>query len=152
MRTLTTVAAILLSCIPAFGKYYEAEHYNVTLHLDSQGVLTVTETVDFHFVAGPFEYVFREIAATETDGIAGVQAAMDGRPCGSGTGPGEVEIHGSSPVMVRWHFNPVMTGTHTFTVQYRAAGTLRPAGDSQALIWRVLPPQHNYHIGSSESV
>ena len=152
MRTLTPVALLLLSSISAFGKYYEAERYDVTLHLDSQGVLAVTETVVFHFVGGPFTYVFREIAATETDGIEDVQASIDGEPCAWGTGPGEVEIHGSSRVMVRWHFAPVLSGSHTFTVQYRAAGTVRPGRDSRHLAWRVLPPQRGYGIGSSEIV
>ena len=152
MRTLTTVAALLLSSIPAFGKYYEAQNYNVTLQLDSQGVLTVTETADFRFVAGPFTYVFRDIAATETDGIGGVLAWMDGRPCGSGTGPGEAEIHGSSPVKVLWHFAEILSGNHTFTVQYRAAGTIRPAGGAQRLIWRVFPQQDNYSVRASDIV
>ena len=152
MRTLTPVVLILLSSVCAFGKYYEADRYDVKLHLDSRGGLTVTETVVFRFVAGPFSYVFREIAATETDGIENVQASMDGRPCALGTGPGEVEILGSSPVMVRWHFAEILSGTHTFTVQYRAAGTVRPSGDSQTLVWRVLPQQRSYGIGASEIV
>ena len=149
MRSLMPVAVILLSSVSAFGKYYEAERYDVTLRLDSQGDLAVTETVVFRFVVGPFQFVFREIAATETDGIDHVQAWFDGRPCALGTGPGEVEISGSSPVMVRWHFAPIMSGSHTFTVQYRATGIMRPAGDSQALSWRVLPQQSNYSIGAS---
>jgi Predicted membrane protein (DUF2207) len=152
MRNLTPVAVILLSSVSAFGKYYEAERYDATLHLDSRGVLAVTETVVFRFVGGPFQYVFREIAATETDGIEDVQAWIDGRPCASGTGPGEVEIHGSSPVMVRWHFAPVSEGSHTFTVQYRAAGTVRPARDSQALVWRALPQERGFRIASSDIV
>jgi hypothetical protein len=152
MRTLAPVVLMLLSSVCAFGKYYEANRYDVKLHLDSRGGLTVTETVAFRFVVGPFSYVFREIASTETDGIENVQASMDGRPCASGTGPGEVEILGSSPVMVRWHFAEIFSGTHTFTVQYRAAGTVRPSGDSQTLVWRVLPQQRSYGIGASEIV
>ena len=149
MRTLTPVVLILLSSVCAFGKYYEANRYDVKLQLDSRGVLTVTETTAFRFVVGPFSYVFREIAATETDGIDNVQASMDGQPCALGTGPGEVEISGSSPVIVRWHFAEILSGTHTFTVQYRAAGTVRPSGDSQTLVWRVLPQQRSYGIGAS---
>ena len=87
MRALTPVVLILLSSVCAFGKYYEANQYDVKLQLDSRGVLTVTETVAFRFVVGPFSYVFREIAATETDGIDNVQASMDGQPCALGTGP-----------------------------------------------------------------
>jgi hypothetical protein len=149
MRTLTPVVLILLSSVSAFGKYYEAQDYDVKLHLDSRGVLTVTETVKFRFVVGPFSYVFREIAATETDGIENVQAWMDGLPCASGTGAGEVEIQGSSPVMVRWHFAEILSGYHTFTVQYRAAGTLRPSANAQTLVWRVLPQKRSYGVGAS---
>jgi uncharacterized membrane protein YgcG len=152
MRTLTPAAAILLFSASAFGKYYEAERYDVTLHLDSRGVLAVTETVVFRFIGGPFQYVFREIAATETDGIDNIRASMDGRPCAPGTGPGEVEMSGSSPVVVRWHFAPVLEGSHTFTVQYRAAGAVRPAPGSQALVWRALPQQRSYRVASSDIV
>jgi hypothetical protein len=139
----------LLSSVSAFGKYYEAQDYDVKLHLDSRGVLTVTEAVKYRFVAGPFSYVFREIAATETDGIDDVQAWMDGLPCASGTGPGQVEIQGSSPVVVRWHFAEILSGYHSFAVQYRAAGTLRPSANSQTLVWRVLPRQRSYGVGAS---
>ena len=149
MRTLTPLVLILLSGVSAFGKYYEANRYDVKLQLDSRGVLTVTETTEFRFVVGPFTYVFREIADTETDGIENVKAWMDGQPCASGTGPGEVEIQGKSPVMVRWHFTEILSGVHTFIVQYRVAGTVRPSPDSQALIWRVLPQQRSYGVGAS---
>jgi uncharacterized membrane protein YgcG len=152
MRNLTLLAALFLSSLSAFAKYYEAEDYDTTLRLDSRGDVTVTETVVFRFVAGPFRYVFRDIATNETDGIEDVQAWMDGRPCASGTGPGEVEIRGSSPVTVRWHFEPVLAGTHTFKLQYRAAGLLRPGRDSQTLVWRVLPRPREYQIGASRIV
>ena len=143
---------MLLCSVSASGKYYEARRYDVNLQLDSRGGLTVTETAVFRFVAGPFTFVFREIAATETDGIANVHAWFNGRPCALRTGSGEVEISGSSPVMVRWHFTPLMTGSHTFTLKYRVAGTVRPDGDSQAFAWRALRQQNNYRVAASEIV
>jgi uncharacterized membrane protein YgcG len=152
MRTLPVVAALLVACFTASAKSYRAERYDVDLRLDSQGGLDVTETVDFRFIAGPFHYVFREIAATETDGIENVHASMDGVPCDAGTGPGQVEISGTSPVEVRWYFDPIFSGNHTFVVHYRAAGVLRPSPDSQTLIWRVLPQKRGYGIGMSEIV
>lgn len=149
LRLALLGCALLLCTLPARAKHYEAEHYNVALRLDPQGILTVTESVDFHFIAGPFTYVFREIAATETDGIDQVRAWIDGEPCSVGAGPGQVEIRGSSPVVVRWHFSPVLDGTRNFTVQYRAAGVIRPE-TFQTLRWRALPPQRTYPIRSSE--
>ncbi len=150
MRTVIISTFLwVLSSVSAFGKYYEATHYDVHLQLEPAGVLAVTETVDFRFVAGPFQFVFRDIAATETDGIRDVEASLDGQPCAAGTGPGQVEISGTSPVQVRWHFAPLMEGSHTFTVSYRAAGVIRPGSDAQTLRWRALPQERSYRIGSS---
>ena len=145
------VALVLLSfSFAGFGKSYQADQYNVLLQLDSAGGLTVTETATFHFEGGPFTYVFRDISATGTDGISEVRAWMGGQLCRLGTGPGEVEVKGRSPVAVRWHFAPMVDGTQTFTVQYRAAGTVRNAGNSQELIWRALPPDRKYRIAASD--
>ena len=148
------LAAILITlCTGSLhAKSYEAARYDVTLHLDSQGVLSVTETAVFHFIAGPFTFVYRDISASSTDGIDSVQAWINGRPCPLGKGPGEVEIHGSSPVVVRWHFPPILDGNGTFTVQYRAAGTVRREESGQGLRWHALPPKRDYPIGSSEVV
>ena len=150
MRTSLTAILFLLCAGSASGKYYEAEHYNVNLRLDPRGGLMVTETADFRFVAGPFTYVFRDISATETDGISDVRASMDGVPCAAGTGPGEVEVSGRSPVKVRWHFPSILSGNHKFTVEYRAAGVLRLRAGAQELIWRALPQQRGYNIRIAE--
>ncbi len=152
MRIRCVFAAILLCSSAASAKFYEATHYDVKLSLDPQGVLNVTETADFRFVAGPFTFVFRDLATTETDGIDNVEASLDGRPCSIGTGPGQVEIEGKSPVKVRWHFQEIMSGNHTFTVRYRVLGALRPHGSGQMLSWRLLPNTKGYHIFSSEVV
>ncbi len=153
MRAIQSVLLVLLACGTAAAKYYEAKRYDSFLNLDSQGVLTVSETVVFHFVDGPFTFVFREIATTETDGIDQVEASIDGQRCISGTGPGQVEIKGRSPVVVRWHFAPMITGAHTFTVRYRVRGAIRTAADgSQSLVWRALPPTRSYPIDASDIV
>jgi uncharacterized membrane protein YgcG len=149
MRTSPVLALLLLSSLAASAKFYEAERYDVKLQLDSRGELAVTETIDARFIAGPFHFFFRELATTETDGISDVRAAIDGTPCPPGTGPGEVEITGTSPVMVRWYFDSIMSGAHTFTVQYRVLGAIRPNPDSQSLVWRILPSKRGYTIRSS---
>ena len=151
-RSLTPVAVLLFSAVPASAKYYAADRYDVELQLDRQGSLTVTETLVFRFGSGPFQFAYRDIAATETDGIEDVQAWMDERLCPLGTGPGEVEIHGRSRVMVKWHFAQLSNQVHTFTVRYRVAGTLRTSANAQTLIWRALPPERGYRIQASEIV
>ena len=52
--------SLLLSCLPAHAKQYEAKQYDVGLSLTPTGVLNVTETVEFQFGNGPFTYVYRE--------------------------------------------------------------------------------------------
>jgi len=146
------VLAVLLFTVPASARFYEAQDYDVRLQLDHSGTLTVTETIAFRFIAGPFHYAFREIAANHTDGISDVHATMDGRDCPIGTGPGEVEIYGSPEMMVRWHFPEIISGNHKFTVQYRVAGVIRPGPNSQMLVWRALPQNHEYPIRSTEII
>jgi len=150
MRLAASIFALLITASPAAAKFYEATHYDVKLQLGPQGTLTVAETIDFRFVAGPFTYVFRDLATTQTDGIDQVQASLDGRPCSTGTGPGQVEIEGTSPVKVRWHFPEIISGNHTFTLTYRVAGVIRPNGSGQLLSWRALPHKKDYTILSSE--
>lgn len=152
MGTASRFILSFVVAVPLFGKYFEASHYDVDLRLDRSGTLTVTEQLDFHFVAGPFHFAFREISTHDTDGINAIHASMDGRDCPPGKEPGEAEIYGSSPVMVRWYFPQIISGYHSFTVQYRAAGTIRPGADSQTLVWRALPWPHTYHILASKIV
>lgn len=150
-KTVTPVTVAVLFCaLPALAKEYRAESYKVTLHVDQQGVLAVTEAVVFHFEGGPFTYVFRDISAKNTDGITGVSAWMDGHPLAPGVNPGEAEIEGTSPVRVRWHFAPLTDESHLFTVRYLARGALRPSGGVQLLRWRVVPQERGYHIDSGD--
>ncbi len=99
--------SLLLSCLPALAKQYDASHYDVSLAVSPGGTLHVTQSVDFRFGHGPFTFVYRNLATTETDGIGEIKAWLDGVECPMGGAPGQVEVRGSSPVRVTWHFNPV---------------------------------------------
>ncbi len=148
MRNWIRSVAVVLALTPvcALAKDYSADRYDVQLQLTPQGTLHVTETVDFRFEGGPFTYVYRNIAATGTDGIRNVRAWMDGERLPAG----RVQISGSSPVKVRWNFGPFSDSTHKFTVQYDALGVIRPEQDVQRLMWRALPGDRSYRIESSE--
>ena len=141
--------SLLLSCLPAFAKQYEANQYDVSLALSPAGILHVTETVEFHFGGGSFRYVYRTLATTETDGIDEVQAWFDGVECPRGAGSGQVEIRGSSPVRVVWHFGPSRNEVHVFRLSYRVKGAIRKLEDADALVWRALPPDREYRIAAS---
>lgn len=145
---------ILLACSVAtsFAKSYRAERYDVRLNVEKSGVLRVVETVVFQFSGGTFEYVYRDIATGETDGVTNVRASMDGRPLSEGSGPGQVEIDYGSPVKVKWNFGPLSDEAHTFTVEYSVNGAIRKEAGVDSLVWRVLPPKRKYRIAASEVV
>ncbi len=128
-------------------KSYSADRFDVHIELQEDGSAVVTETVIFRFQGGDFTYVFREISATETDGITFLEASMDGKSMPLGTGAGQVEVQAGDPLKVTWHFPP-SSDAHTFVVRYRADGVIRK-GEADAFIWRAIPPNHEYPIASS---
>ena len=130
------------------AKSYYAERFDVQIDLQEGGSAIVTETVEFRFSGDPFTFAFREISATETDGITFLDASMDGSPMPLGTQPGQVEVEGGKQVRVIWHFSPTSDAAHVFTVRYRAEGVIRK-GDADTLIWRAIPEDHDYSISKS---
>src|SRR5215831_20038407 len=119
MRPVSCLALMLAAAVtPAPAKDYRAERYDVALNLDLQGKLTVTETVEFRFLGGPFHFVFRDLDTRYTDGISEVRAS----------GPGDVEISHGSPIHVRWNFEPVSDVTRTLTLSYTVAGVIQKKG------------------------
>jgi uncharacterized membrane protein YgcG len=151
-KTLLALVIVVLALLPgaaAAAKSYSADRYDVDLIIQPGGSLLITETVVFRFIGGPFTYVFREVDADNTDGVADVEASMDGVPLPRGTGAGQVEITGRNPVKVKWHFAPTSDATHTFVLRYRLLGAIRQEGDADALFHYVLPTDYDYRIASS---
>ena len=150
--SVTIILVLLVSLfvtIPASAaKSYYAERFDVQIDLQENGSAIVTETVEFHFSGDPFTFAFREIAATNTDGITFLDASMDGVPMPLGTQAGQVELSAGNPLKVTWHFSPASDAAHVFTVRYRAEGVIRK-GDADTLIWRAIPEDHDYSINHS---
>lgn len=65
------------------AKSYRAERFDVQIGLQGNGSAIISETVEFRFEGDPF--AFREISATETDGVTLLAASMDGVPMSQGT-------------------------------------------------------------------
>ncbi len=152
-KILVAVLA-LLACLgwtsPALAaKRYHAERFDVTLEVQTDGSLLVTETVRFRFEGGPFTYAFRDLTYTQIDEIDRLQASMDGAVLPQGTGPGQVEIVPGRPLQVTWHFTPTSDSVHEFVLIYRVQGAIRQEADADALIWRAIPEDHNYPIERS---
>lgn len=151
-KTLVLLTVMLVSLTiasPALAaQSYYAERFDVHIDIQENGSATVTETVEFHFEGDPFTFAFREISATETDGLTFLDASMDGNPMPQGTGAGQVEVEDGDPLRVTWHFPPTSNTSHVFTVRYRADGVIRK-GDGDTLIWRAVPEDHDYSIEDS---
>jgi len=149
----TTIILVLFISLfatsPALAaKSYYAERFDVQIDIQENGSAVITETVKFHFEGGPFTFAFREISATETDGLAFLDASMDGVAMPQGTQPGQVEVAAGNPLKVTWHFPATSDAAHVFTVRYRAEGIIRK-GDADMLIWRAIPEDHDYSIAKS---
>ena len=150
--SVTIILVLLVSLfvtIPALAaKSYYAECFDVQIDIQENGSAIVTETVEIRFSGDPFTFAFREISATNTDGITFLDASMDGVPMPLGTEAGQVEVEAGRPLKVTWHFSPTVDAAHVFTVRYRADGVIRK-GDADTLIWRAIPEDHDYSISKS---
>ena len=152
-KLLTTIILVLFVSLFAISpvlaaKSYYAERFDVQIDIQKNGAALITETVKFHFEGGPFTFAFREISATETDGLTFLDASMDGTAMPQGTQPGQVEVTAGHPLKVTWHFPPTSDAAHVFTIRYRANGVIRK-GDADTLIWRAVPEDHDYSIANS---
>lgn len=146
---ILVLLALLSTAMPASAaKSYYAERFDVQIDIQVDGSAIVTETVEFHFSGDPFTFAFREISATETDGLTFFDASMDGVTMQPGNGAGQVEVEAGNPLKVTWHFAPTSDAAHVFTVRYLAEGVIRK-GDADTLIWRAVPEEHDYSISHS---
>ncbi len=146
---IALVALTVLAVAPAWAaKDYNAERFDVQFDLQPDGSALVTETVVFRFEGGPFTYAFRDIEPTETDGVTFIAASMDGETMPLGTNAGQVEVTGSDPLKVKWHFAPTSDTTHEFAVRYRVDGVVRKLG-ADTIRWRAIPQVHDYPIDRS---
>ena len=131
------------------AKDARAERFDVAVTAQPDGSLLVTETVVFVYTGGPFTFVTRDLPTERTDGVEVIEAQMDGLTLPPGDQPGQVEISGSDPVSVRWHFAPTSDSTHTFTLTYRALGVVTTGSAADVLRWQALPDEHDYAIAGS---
>lgn len=146
------IAALLaanISPTAAQEKSYSADRFDVDVVVEEGGSLSVTETVTYHFVGGPFTYVFRELPTDHTDGITILETTVDGRSYAEGNRAGQVEVNGRNPLRVTWHLEPTSNTTHTFVLHYRAAGVVYANNSYDLLRWQALPDDYAYTINNS---
>jgi hypothetical protein len=145
--SLVMLLLVQRQIVPA--KDYTAERFDASIMVKEGGSLSVTETVTFKFVGGPFTYVYRNIPTDKTDGITIMSASMDDQTMQHGSGAGQVEIAYGNPVKVTWHFAPVSDQIHTFVLNYQVLGVFQKAQNADVLNWLALPTDYAYAISSS---
>jgi uncharacterized membrane protein YgcG len=131
------------------GKSAQAERYDVDLDVQADGSVRVSETLVFRYSGGPFTFVKREIPAQKTDGLRFIEAGMDGKKMGQGSAAGQVEVSGSDPLTITWHFAGVSDSSHTFTLTYVALGVVEKLPSADVFAYRALPIEHDYSISAS---
>jgi uncharacterized protein (TIGR04222 family) len=151
LRILLVLLGISLLAVQPVqaAKSYYAKTFDVQIDLQEGGSAIVTETVKFHFEGDPFTFAFREISARGTDGLTFLEASLDGVTMQQGTEAGQVEVEAGDTLRVTWHFPPTSNASHVFVVRYRADGVIRKVGESDTLIWRAVPEEHDYSIERS---
>ena len=127
-----TISILFSSLFSPATKVYHAESFNIDVFVQENGGLLVTETLTLNFVEGAFTYVFRDLPTALTDGINDIHAKMDGHILPTGENAEQVEIEGSDPIHIVWHFTPTKNSTHTFSLSYRVAGVIRRRVESFA--------------------
>ena len=136
---------------PVLAKSYFAERFDVEINLQPNGDLLVTETVAFNFEGGPFTFVFRDIIPNELDRLEFVSARMDGTVLPRGNQAGQVEVgQDGDALKIVWHFEPVNDSQHVFELTYWVVGAVRQTNQGDGLVWKAIPPEHEYPIQFSE--
>jgi len=124
---------------------YYADAFDVQIELQEGGSAVITETIEFQFGGSPSTSLFRKIPATNTDRITFLDASMDGMPMPQGRQTGQVEVEAGNPLRVTWRFLPTSQASHIFAVRYLVEGIIRK-GNTDTLVWRVIPEEHDYSI------
>ena len=149
-RAILAALVLLLAAAPAIADgRYSADRYDSRIELLDDGALRVTETITIQFETGSFSQFYRAIPRRMNDGIEILSASMDGTSMPIGSGPGHIDISGSSNVRVRWRFAVTAPATHTFEVTYVAHGIVRQQDDADVVAWNLHPSEHSYRIATT---
>ena len=124
------MAAVLLAgAAPAFAKSFVVDSSDVTLELESDGSVMVTEEIEFNF-SGSFQGAYRDIPLRGGEAITNIEVLENGvayapgapTALGSSGAPSTygVENRGNAARIV-WHYRAT-DEVRTFTIKYRMLG------------------------------
>ncbi len=132
----------------AQAKEWRIERMDTTLDVQKNSDVLVTEEVTFTFV-GPFTFVGRVIPTGNVDALTDFQVLQNGQPLPQGTGPGTWQTfrEGTNQV-VQLNFDLADTSA-TWTIKYRAVGTIFFFDQGDELRWYVFDADTPVPIGAS---
>ena len=150
--TLLIVAVFCLLATPAAAqseRSYTAERFDVTIAIQEDGSLLVTETLALDFQGGPFTYVFRHLPTAKTDSVTVLEGTLDDLRMPGGIEPGELDVQGRDPIEVIWRFVPTRDTRATFGLTYLVTGAVQQTAAADVLTWQALPEAHEYPIAAT---
>jgi len=158
--TMVLIALILLvsggQSTAAQGKSLHWERYDVTIDVNPDGSLQITEDQDISFDQGYFSEGFAVIPLGRIEEIRNVQLFEDGEPYTRAQSGGQIGTFTVSQfggeLEILWYFSPAVgPEIRNFTISYAVTGGLRVYNDPPVnqIWWRAIDEDFSADIDSS---
>jgi hypothetical protein len=118
-------------------KQFELVAWSTDAVVEADGDMTVVERITYDFTDGPFRRGSRTFDQDDLDRISDFTAS-EGEQRLEVVAPPESELDG-----YRWLFDePVIDGTHTYSLSYTVEGAMTAGTDVAELYWKFLGADH----------
>ncbi|MGB8686692.1 MAG: DUF2207 domain-containing protein [Microcoleus sp.] len=136
MVTVTHVAAQQLP--------FYWDNINVTIDLQTNGDMLVTETQKYVFATNYTNQRYRYIPLDKVDEIKDVTVAENNRIIASSTG------FENNQLWIRWQHELKPPDSHTFVIKYRVVGGLQVDGENTQVYWKAIWADRKAPIKASQ--
>ncbi len=140
------------------------EYYNVTMEVQTNGDIMITEVQQITFTSGTFTFGTATIPLDRTEGITDVRVSEATRVYEQSAGGGDYTFTASEDgnnLDVVWYFPPTANSTHTYQLRYLVHQAVRVppilAGstcgtDGPVVDWNAIPADHNFGINQAQVI
>ncbi len=151
---LLVVLACLLAPVPLTHGQTKSFAYrlvDVTLIINTDGSLDVTERFTMVYSGGPFTHISRSIPRGELKGISNISVSEGTQPYREqgGEEPGTFAVTQGESTTVDWYFAPVSDQERSFALSYRAEGAVRLDETVYMLRWSAVHPDRGGPVDRS---
>ncbi len=141
------LAVGLIIAPPAQAKDWRIDALDVTLDVQSDSRVLVTEKITFTF-EGSYSFVGRLIPTGKVDSIGAVEVFRDGTALPIGDGPDSYSTFMEGEYLVVQLNFALADTTATWEIRYVAEGAISYFDDADELVWRVFDADTPVPIGS----